>query len=186
MKRLVCIGDSITYGQKLDDRRCAWPSLIVGYQVHSFGEPGDTTRLGLERFPATVQKYTPDIAIIQFGHNDANRWETDHGLHRVSPAAYEANLDEMVTRTMRFGALPLLCSITPSRRSPQHEADSAYYDSILRSVAAKRQTMVIDVRSAFLNDSDLGQLLMPDGIHLTTDGHRLYADVVQRTLDAWR
>ena len=94
---IVAIGDSITAGQGLHPAS-AWPYRVPGYEgrILAHGVPGDTTRLGLERFPKDVQAYEPEAVIIQFGHNDANRWETDRGLPRVSPDAFHANLHEMV------------------------------------------------------------------------------------------
>lgn len=184
MRRIVCIGDSITYGQLLDDRNKAWPALIRGYSVTAMGVPGDTTRLALERWPSDVQQQKPTIAIIQFGHNDANRWDSDCGLPRVSLRAYEANLREMAERCERFGTVALFCSLVPSEKNPTHARDVEEYDQSLRDVVRMTRTMLIDVRGPFLRSDE--RLLMPDGVHLNEAGHRLYADVVQRTLDAWR
>jgi lysophospholipase L1-like esterase len=180
---IVCIGDSITYGQHLADDSKAWPNLLRE-GVQAFGVPGDTTRLGLERFPADVQASAPSVVIIQFGHNDANRWQTDRGLNRVSPRAFKANLEEMVERARTFGAIPLLCTLTPSHRSDTHALDVQRYDSILRRVADEEAVRLIDVRSAFLPAVVSAPLfIMEDGLHLTERGHKVYADTVQQVLD---
>lgn len=176
---IVCIGDSITFGQHLIDDRKAWPWLVEG-TVSSRGVPGDTTRLGLERFPRDVQAECPAVCIIQFGHNDCNRWETDRGLYRVSPRAYKANLEEMVERARTFGAVPLLCTLTPSYRSDTHALDVQRYDSLLRRVADEEAVRLIDVRVAFADDRSL---VMEDGLHLTEAGHRVYAETAQKVLD---
>ena len=179
---IVCIGDSLTAGQYLHHPLQAWPLLLVGYSVHPAGVSGDTTRLGLERFPAEVQAREPKAVVIQFGHNDANRWATDRGLFRVSLNAYEANLEEMIERCRVFEAWPFLCTLTPSLRNPRHAADVARYDEALRSVAERMKVEIIDVRAAF-GEGD--GLLMKDGLHLTADGHRRYAVEVQKALDTW-
>lgn len=176
MKRLVCIGDSITAGQHLPPE-LAWPALLHGYDVCAAGVPGDTTRLALERFPRDVQNAEPDLVVIQFGQNDANRWQTDRGLPRVSERAFAANVAEMVDRCRTFGAVPYLCSITPSTRSPRHAEDCRTYGAILEGVARECGVEVIDVGAGFAAD-----FLMPDGIHLTPAGHRHYARAVQRAL----
>lgn len=178
---IVCVGDSITYGQHLTDRTKPWPRLLDYDNVISVGVPGDTTRLGLERFPKDVQAYEPDTVIIQFGHNDCNRWDTDRGLPRVSDRAFMANLEEMVDRCRTFGATPYLCTLTPSVRSEQHAVDTIRYDEIIRQVAEASMTSLIDVRPEFM--PSLSFFLMDDGLHLTEAGHQMYADVVQRTLD---
>lgn len=177
---IVCIGDSLTVGQYLADDELPWPSLIIGHEIVAAGVNSDTTRLGLERFPRDVQQREPATVVIQFGHNDCNVWESDRGLHRVSPKAYAANLEEMVTRCRKFGAEPLLCTLTPSFRTERHAYDVEYYDDILRDVAWATGTALVDVRAVFLGRDDL---LLDDRIHLNAEGHRLYAATVQTVLD---
>src|SRR3546814_328317 len=65
---------------------------------------GNTTRQALERMPYEVQSHGVDILIVQFGLNDCNYWQSDGGLPRVSPAAFAANLKEIVERGRAFGA----------------------------------------------------------------------------------
>lgn len=181
---IVVIGDSLTAGQHLTEGGVPWPQLLVDHEVMAFGVPGDTTRLGLERFPRDVQNHEPEAVIIQFGHNDANRWESDRGAQRVSEAAFRANLAEMVQRARLFGAVVFLCTLTPSRRSRQHAEDTGRYDAIVREVAEFSSARLIDVRAAF---GDLpAWLLLEDGLHLSFAGHRVYATVVQAALDEWR
>jgi lysophospholipase L1-like esterase len=179
---IVCIGDSITAGQYLPDGEKAWPALLQLYKVHAAGVPDDTSRLGLERFPSDVQRHEPEAVVIQFGHNDANRWLTDRGLPRVSERAYAANLTEMVDRCRAFGAEPFLCTLIPSHKNLRHSRDLCHYDQALREVAEDTRTRLIDVRAAW----DSIDLLLPDGVHPTAEGHRRYAHRVQAALDAWR
>ena len=176
---IVCIGDSITVGQHLDPPDVPWPVMLDIGPVLVRGVSGETTRMGLERFPRDVQAHEPEIVVIQFGHNDCNRWETDRGLPRVSPDAYVANLAEMVDRSRRFGAVPYLCTLTPSKRSAQHAQDVAWYDALLRGVAAEKNVALIDTRAAF---GEAEGLLIGDGLHLSGDGHRLYARTVSAVL----
>ena len=176
---VVAIGDSITAGQGLHPAS-AWPYQIKRHRIRAIGVPGDTTRLGLERFPAEVQSVLPKAVIIQFGHNDCNRWETDRGLPRVSTAAFASNLVEMVMRCRTFDAFPFLCSLTPSKRSDDHVVDSLYYDGLVRMVAMETNTPLIDVREDFGDDEGL---LLDDGLHLSIDGQLRYAATVQRVLD---
>src|SRR5215471_3369660 len=102
---LVHMGDSITFGQHLDPTY-RWTTLVYDWldkiyrstSVHirslNRGISGETTRMGLERFPQDVQNMLPDVMTLQFGLNDCNCWVTDKGLPRVSPTAFRANLVE--------------------------------------------------------------------------------------------
>jgi lysophospholipase L1-like esterase len=179
---IVAIGDSITAGQLLHPAS-AWPYHLNGYQIQARGVPGDTTRLGLERFPKEVQQVCPEAVIIQFGHNDANRWETDRGLPRVSMAAFKANLFEMIDRTRKFGAVPFLCTLTPTFRPDPHPIDCDRYDMVIRRVADEEGVKLMDVRMAFNAELDVRNLLLEDGLHLAVAGHRVFASAVRKVLD---
>ena len=178
---IVCIGDSITAGQLVTERE-AWPALLTEPDVVARGVPGDTTRLALERFPRDVQELAPEVAVIQFGHNDANRWQSDRGLARVSIDAYSANLTEMILRCRAFDVQPLICLLTPTARTEQYERDCRRYENAARNAARGYGVPYIDVRAAF---GDTPGLLL-DGLHLSPAGHRIYADAVQAAIDAWR
>lgn len=189
---IVCLGDSITFGQYLPE--LAWPRQVEGHDLINAGVSNETTRNGLERFPRDVQQIKPKAVIVQFGHNDCNRWESDLGLPRVSIKAFAANLEEMVVRCRYFGIRPFFCTITPSLKNREHAIDVAVYDTVLREVASRMKVELIDVRAAFeawgypyIAESDaltIGDLTIEDGLHLNKLGHRVYAATVQRALDA--
>jgi lysophospholipase L1-like esterase len=171
--KVVCVGDSITFAQYLE-RDKAWTTLLAehtGDEVINKGVCGDTTRLALERFPRDVQAHEPEMVVIQFGANDANRWLSDRGAPRVSLLAYEANLYEMVDRARRFGAeTVVLCTVTRSTRSAELSADSALYSSAVRKVARETGAVLFDAELAIPD----GHLL--DLVHLNEEGNRIYAD----------
>lgn len=171
--RWVAIGDSNTFGQGIA-RTDAWTTLLADDlrdEVINKGVCGDTTRLGLERFPRDVQQLQPDAVIVQFGMNDANRWESDRGLPRVSPQAFQANLNEMIhrCRTFDIGTI-ILCTITRSVRSAQLSRDSEIYSQFIRRTARAWGVGIFDAEQAV----EPGHLL--DLVHLDEEGHRIYAD----------
>src|ERR1700726_3106133 len=108
------MGDSITFGQYIDPA-LRWTSLVErrlhevlppDLEIRAFnrGISGETTRMGLERFPPDIQDLEPAVLTIQFGLNDCNCWQSDRGLPRVSEGAFKANLIEMIERARAFGA----------------------------------------------------------------------------------
>lgn len=177
--RVVCIGDSITAGQYVDFA-VAWPSLLSGFEVIPRGVSGETTRQGLERFPRDVQEREPDVVLIQYGLNDCTRWETDNGLCRVSLAAFEANLGEMVTRVENVGATPMLLSLTPTLKTLAFQNDARMYDGAIRHVARRTGARLIDVAVWLFADPE--RYLLEDGVHLNEIGHKVYACGVQDAL----
>jgi len=180
--RLVAMGDSITAGQYC---HIAWPQFLHGFdEVLNKGVSNETTRQMLERFPADVQNHHPDVVVIQAGHNDCNRWATDRGLPRVSPAAFRANLVEMFDRARAFGATPFVCTIVPTAKSAEYDDDALVYSAHVWEAAADRNVRVADVRTAFAHNPDWRtRLLLEDGLHLTEEGHKVYAKTVQRLVN---
>lgn len=190
MSRLViAVGDSITYAEHLP-REQAWTSLLqarLGCPVLNRGVCADTTRLGLERFPRDVQEPLaqlhhegPATVVIQFGANDANRWQTDRYLPRVSPPAFAANLREMVDRAIAFGASDVvLCTVARHERHEQLQADCEAYSRIVRVVADDMGCDLCDVEA-------LGPLSYLDGLHLDALANARYAAAVATTIErAW-
>ncbi len=197
---IVNMGDSITFGQYVDPN-LRWTSLLQRHFDHRFagakigvhclnkGISGETTRMGLERFPADVQNHQPDIMTLQFGMNDCNCWVTDKGAPRVSEAAYEANLIEMIERVRRFGCNHIVLSTNhPSlRRQPMisgepYDDANARYSAIIRSVASTTGVTLCDIRKVFepFADPQLDEMLLPppDHLHLSIQGNKVYAAAI--------
>lgn len=197
---VVFFGDSITEGQYVAPP-LRWVDLVserllsrygdhtVQLQVLARGVSGETTRQGLERFPRDLQVHMPDVVTLQFGLNDCNCWQTDRGLPRVSEAAYRANLIEMITRARHFGAREVILSNNHTTLRHQQLPDGLTleqrrqrYNRLLCEVAAEARATFCDIDAAFagLDRDALSRLLLPcpDLLHLSEEGHRLYASVI--------
>ncbi len=194
---LVYMGDSVTVGQHIDPS-VRWTSLLdrrlheqFGHRVasHNKGISGETTRMGLERFPRDVQAFRPEVMTLQFGLNDCNCWQTDEGHPRVSPQAFVANLHEMITRARLFGAHEIILSTnhrtlrrTPMASEESLEEASLRYNKLIRQVAAETDVMLCDVEEVFasVEDEGLKDLLLaaPDVLHLSERGNLVYADIM--------
>ena len=197
---VVFMGDSITEGQYVSPPH-RWVDIVSDELVKSYldsplslvfvtrGVSGETTRQGLERFPADVQSHTPDLVTIQFGLNDCNCWATDFGLPRVSEAAYRANLIEMIDRSRRFGAEKII--ISNNHTTLRHkellngrtlEEQRKTYNSIVAEVARGTGVQFCDIDAEFagLSRRELeGELLpYPDWLHLSQSGHQRYASKI--------
>lgn len=196
---VVHMGDSITFGQYLNPAR-RWTALIeqrlhrlfgddVEVRAFNRGISGETTRMGLERFPRDVQELRPDVMTLQFGLNDCNCWESDEGLPRVSETAFRANLVEMIERARRFGARGIVLStnhrtlrrdVLPS--GEVYEDGNERYSAIVRDVAHETGVDLCDIRAVFepFDDEALARMLLaaPDLLHLSEEGNSVYADAI--------
>ena len=201
---LVHMGDSITEGQYISPS-VRWTSLIERrlaerwdqnrFVTFNRGISGETTRMGLERFPTDVQNLRPDVMTLQFGMNDCNCWETDGGVPRVSEAAFSANMTEMISRARVFGAKQIVlatnhCSLRRYEMTSGevYEAANARYSELSRTVARQAGVELCDIRIPFeqFDDAELDRLLLPypDHLHLSIEGNELYADLIWPQIEA--
>lgn len=210
-KILVFFGDSICVGQGVSLHK-GWVTRLAAHVeslAHSLGSDvvvvnasvnGSTTRQALERMPYEVQSHGVDGAIVQFGMNDCNFWESDRGLARVGPEAFFANLLEIVDRAVHFGARRVILNTNhPTTRRTRvmpwapcsYQESNERYNSLIREAAACRPQYVtlVDIERHVLEQvgSDravLESLLLPDGLHLSEHGHALYYSLVSGPVEA--
>jgi len=78
--RVICLGDSVTFGQDVDDRytySSQTEQLLrealqdrVNIEVINAGVPGYTSRQGLIYYSTALSKLQPDLLVLEFGLND--------------------------------------------------------------------------------------------------------------------
>ena len=209
--KVIFFGDSICFGQYVSVHR-GWVTRIsaglaeIGKAhgreilVVNASVSGDTTRMALERMPYHVQSHKPDVMLVQFGMNDCNYWASDGGNPRVSPAAFQANLQEILARGYSFGAKTIFLNtnhptgrtVTPMlERACTYEESNRRYNDIIRSVPGSvgGPTVILNdvgarFRSIQANEpAALERLLLPDQLHLSEDGHDVYFDLIYPSLE---
>lgn len=193
---IIFFGDSISFGEFVNPH-LNWVTRLSSkienqydskYLTINCSINGNTTRQALERMPFDVQRYGVEFLCAQFGMNDCNYWETDEGLPRVSADVYHSNLKEIVYRGYQFGArIVFLPTSHPTphnslnKQNLSYEQNRKQYSQIVRKVAIETNSVLIDVEKHFENTISetvpLNNLLMPDGIHLSPQGHDLYTDI---------
>ena len=103
---------------------------------------------------------TDDYVMIQFGHNDAKRADTNR--YADAQTDFRANLTRFIRDTRSKGAQPVL--ITPVVRR-RFDADGLFYDvhgdypTVVREVGARQNVPVIDLHARSM---DLLERLGPD------------------------
>lgn len=159
------------------------------------GVSGETTRMGLERFPADVQKQKPHVLTLQFGLNDCNCWLTDEGLPRVFPSSFRANMIEMISRARHVGCKHIVLSTNhptlremPMPSGERYEEANRRYSEIIRDVATETGAILCDIRKRFetFSAEALNRLLLPppDQLHLSIEGNRAYFETILPYVEA--
>ncbi len=198
-------GDSICFGQGVSLHKGWVPNISknlsflaeekgVEIVIVNNAVNGRTTRQALETMPYEVQSHRPDLLLLQFGMNDCNYWQSDGGLPRVSPAAFKANLREIIQRSFLFGAKrvflntnhPTTLDFEALRFTETvYEESNRFYNSLIREVYREGDERLIlnDMEKTFHvhtreNGSELSELLLADRLHLSEKGHVLYFETI--------
>lgn len=203
---LNIFGDSISFGQLVSQHK-TWAGRLAlelenqfhpyaKFVVQNLGVNGHTTRQALERIHYDVTSHHPDFALVQFGMNDCNYWETDNGHPRVSEKAFIANIQEIIEKIIACGTHHCFLNTNhPSAKgyfkhtSKSYDESNSLYSTYIREahtalIKKKLSVTLIDIEDSWNNhlrknaECKLSDLLLPDGIHLSEKGHSLYKEII--------
>ena len=186
--RVACIGDSITAGAGVMDRRLeAYPSQLDNmlgddHEVRNFGVSG-ATMLNKGDRPYQEQKacrsaldFNPDVVVIMLGTNDT---KPQNWRHKDEFAADARGLID------RFAALPSKPRIFLAHPVPVARPNFGINDAgvkeeqpIIDSVAAEAGATVIDLYGPLADRPEF----FPDGVHPNAAGASIIAKGVFRAL----
>lgn len=108
--------------------------------------------------------------------------------HYVTVEDYSANLDKLATRLRQGGARQLVLTTTilpPSRAwpsTPGVNANFGRYNQALMEVAWRTGATLFDL-DRLIYEAGFAAVLNPDGMHLSAEGHALFANSVERFLN---
>lgn len=193
----MCFGDSLTAGFQSPTRENPqgrstpygeWVQARLGAasQVQVSGICGELTGEMVLRFRRDVLVHQPHYVVILGGTNDLGWNGPTHEIMR--------NLVKMYEQTLASGAVPVPVTV-PSLRVEDagcsreglewvagHLQRRRELNGLIREYAATKQLAAVDLFAATAEPET--ELLAPeysnDGLHLTTAGYRLFADLVCR------
>ena len=188
IKKVACVGDSITYGFHIDN----WffhnypyiLQVLLGKEtyVRNFGLSGSTAmrsaKMSYRRFPNYRKslKFQPDAVVILFGTNDANaqNWK--------GPEVYTAEYRELLQSYRELSSRPMIWLMTPPLPLyPKTEVDRAMNEHIrqeqdcVKALAEEQDAQLIDLCEKTKDHPDWFQ---PDGVHPNAKGAMEIAHIV--------
>lgn len=138
VRRVLCLGGSTTYGEKLQ-RTEAYPAVLeqlldrstpgVRWQVHNAGVGWHTSMHSLLRYVSAFARWRPDVVIVMHAFNDV--YQTSEG--RFTSGAFRDDYGHF------FGALGL-------RVNPRDGFDQTVHELLLQNPLAR--TWYSDLRAA--------------------------------------
>lgn len=187
--RIVCVGDSITFGAGVEGREThCYPKLLEGLAhaaVLNAGVSGSTLlQAGDHPYRSTGQfkaalAYRPQVVVIMLGSNDSKPHNWD--AHKQDFAKdYEALVDAFAALDSKPAIW--LCLPPPVQRTNFGIRPEVVEKEILPQVAAlakARKLGVIDVFGVLKNHPEF----FPDGVHPNAGGAALLAQTVADALN---
>ena len=180
--KLVCLGDSLTYGYGVPRRDC-WVSLCAertGHTLVNRGITGDTAGGMLSRFGRDVLNERPDRVLIMGGANDLlfSKISNEKLLQQ-----YERLLDIIARETPRTRVY--IQSLLPLNEAHNEafmkgkNARFAEFNALLRAMAERRGLTFIDIWSAMQRNGELPEEYTFDGIHLKAAGYAVWIEKIR-------
>lgn len=192
--RVACIGDSITYGMRVKNRRQnCYPSVLQkmlgeGYNVRNYGI-NNRNAMADSPYPYTEEKqfkesldYAPDIVLLMLGTNDSKKeiWK--------DATVWRKDYEKLVDSYAELPNKPKIILLTPATlhkitRKDGSEGfsfemqDTALEEicSTIRDVASDRGLVLIDLHST---TSGCVSAFYKDGVHPNNEGARLIAEQI--------
>ena len=191
MKRVACIGDSITWGfTLLNPWKQSYPALLqekLGpeYEVRNFGYNDASARFDADTPYVTKAVYrdslawNPDVVLIMLGSNDTKRRNWD-------PEIFRRDYSSLVDSYLQLPSKPRVILVAPMRvfLRAGRPILGLYPDTMengvrpaVREIAAEKGLQLIDLKDLFTDSS-----YMIDGVHPQREGARMTADAIYREL----
>lgn len=182
VKKIACIGDSITYGANADNSYTdSYPAQLQKrfggeYNVMNFGKSGATARDSADDPYRKTDEYRgamlfkPDIAIIMLGSNDSKTYQVPDVNSMVS--AYTALLEDLYALSSRT---EIYIATSPYAYSSAYNINNANIENIVIPAQIKtaedNSLKLIDMHE-YTKDMNGNYA---DGIHPTSKGYEYIA-----------
>ena len=157
---LLVFGDSLSAAYGMDNRQ-SWVALLEQRLQQTYPEwklvnlsvSGETSAGGLRRFPEALERYDPELVLLELGAND--------GLRGLPVPVMKDNLLKMISQAKAIDADVMLFEmLIPPNYGPVY---SRLFTQSFHQLSENKNTTLIP----FFLDGIAGQdeLNQPDGIH---------------------
>lgn len=176
--QVVFIGDSITdfWARSAPD---VWKAYYTPLNAANYGIGGDRTESLLWRLEhGAFDGIDPKVVVLLIGTNNSRRDSVEQIAEGV--AAVVAKIHTELPRTKI-----LLLAIFPRGKTFDDELNAKVMavNPLIAKLADDKQVFFLDIGKNFLGqDGNIDRQLMPDYLHLSKQGYRIWAEQMQPTL----
>jgi len=168
---ILVFGDSLSAGYGIDVDQ-SWPALLQirlasqGYEhrVINASISGETTEGGKTRIGPALDRFHPELVILELGGND--------GLRGFPPEVMKGNLKAIIETTKASGATAVVLGIRiPSNYRPRY---TQAFEAVYRDLSDQLGILWIEF---FMDGIALNkELMQDDGIHPNADAQLILLD----------
>jgi lysophospholipase L1-like esterase len=174
---LIFIGDSIIQGWEGNGRE-VWERYYAPRKAVNLGYSGDRTQHVLWRLDHDeVRGINPKVAVVMIGTNNIASNSPDEIALGITAIVRKLRDKLPKTKILLLGVFP---------RSPKPDATRDRIRAIndqIKSLTSERDVTFLDISKTFLNpDGTIPQPIMPDFLHLSPKGYRMWAEAIEPTL----
>ncbi len=177
---VVFIGDSITQGWE-DAGKAVWAEYFARHDALALGFGGDHTENVLWRLQhGEIDGIAPKVTVLMIGTNNT-------GDRQDAPTATAAGIRRLIDeiRIRQPGSKILLLAIFPRDPKPDGRGRmlNNEINALIRGFADGEVVHFLDIGASLSNpDGTLSPEVMPDWLHLSERGYRLWAEAMNPTL----
>lgn len=180
--QIVFLGDSITQGWG-GDGKAIWDQRFAPKGAVNFGIGGDRTQQLLWRIEhGTLDGLKPKVVVLKIGVN--NLWRD---VHEHKPSGVAAGIKKVVEAILAKcpGAKVLVLGILPMQNPSDNPVRATIRE--INTLSAKLENgktiWFRDIGKSFLEpDGSIKKEIMPDLLHLSPEGYRRFADIIEPTI----
>jgi lysophospholipase L1-like esterase len=173
---LLFLGDSITQGW--NGAKKTWDRFYGPRKAANFGIGGDRTEHVLWRIQNDELKgIEPKVVVLMIGTNNSGESTPDEIAQGITAIVQELRSRLPKAKVLLLGVFP-----RGEKPAPIRERLKSVNDKIAR-LDDGSNVHYLDINKAFLNeDGTISGKIMPDYLHLSGRGYRLWADAMEPTL----
>jgi lysophospholipase L1-like esterase len=187
MKRVACIGDSITWGFTIVNRRkYSYPSVLQeklgpDYEVRNYGYNDASARFDADTPYVRKSVYresldwNPDIVVLMLGTNDTKS-------HNWDPAIFRKDYSKIVESYQQLPSHPRIVLVAPIRIFLRMNIPLLGVIPLtmeegvrpaIREIAEEKSLSLIDLKDLFTDST-----YMMDGVHPQREGAKMLAEAI--------
>ena len=189
MKKVACVGDSITWGFTIVNRgKFSYPAVLQqllgdGFEVRNFGHNDAAVRFDADtpyvskRACRDSMEWAPDIVLLMLGTNDTKPWNWN-------PGTFREDYLRLVESYLALPSHPRVVLVAPIRVFKLIPVTFLNPDVLeegvrpaIRDIAAQKGLQLVDLYELFDSPS-----YCRDGIHPQRDGARMLAEALHKAV----